>query len=245
MVHLARYRDSLTGRYHHAQFADQLGSEEASDAMRITHELLWEGWVLGSLEQQHADLILYLRDLSTHSEQFLALFANPITVNSFAPRCANELEQARFMRNLRLLLTLARNSCAVTALDAGADLPQRSADPVWEHAVRHVHERHSDPRLSLQSMSSDLNMSSRDLARIFKEQTGKTFRQYLRHFRIQRAADLLSTSGQGVKAISAMVGYLDRSHFVRSFHQTTGHTPAEYQRNLHKVIIYEAIDVAE
>ncbi len=211
---LASHRDPLTGRYHHSRLTKQLGNEEADDAMRVAHELLWRDWMAGSLEQQHADTILYLHDLSTNFERLLALWLESAPFVAFVPSCANEAERALFIGNLKLLLTLLHNSYATTPSYAGISLGQQPRHSVWEQATRIVRERYSDPTLSLRAVSVALNISRRDLGMMFKAQTSRPFRQYLRDVRIQHAAELLTTSPEGVKAISApyckrFAGFLD------------------------------------
>jgi len=64
MAALANCCDLESGQYRHDVLAQQLGSEEADRCMRVAHELLWNGWIHGSLEQQQADILSYSHDVS-------------------------------------------------------------------------------------------------------------------------------------------------------------------------------------
>lgn len=109
MACLASSFDPQRGRYRHPQLEETLGSDDASEALRIVHELLWSDWMHGSLEQQHADTILYLRDLSTDFERLLALWLESAPFTAFVPQCAAEAERTLFLNNLKLVLQLLRS----------------------------------------------------------------------------------------------------------------------------------------
>src|SRR5690349_18802101 len=51
-----------SGQYHHGGVARVLGIQGSDRALRIVHELVWEDWLSGSLEQQQADLFLHIQD---------------------------------------------------------------------------------------------------------------------------------------------------------------------------------------
>lgn len=56
--------------------------------------------------------------------------------------------------------------------------------------------------------------------------------QYLKQFRIQRAAGLLASTDLGVAEIGALCGFEDASYFSRSFREAKGHTPSRYRESL-------------
>jgi hypothetical protein len=51
--------------------------------MRLVHELLWNDWIRGSLEQQHADILLYSLDVSTSIEHVLSRWIEKLPVLAF------------------------------------------------------------------------------------------------------------------------------------------------------------------
>jgi len=70
-----------------------------------------------------------------------------------------------------------------------------------------VQQRHSDPGLSLKTVSQKLNVSAEYLGRLFARRTGESFRQYLLRVRVKSAVDLLTNSDHDIKTIAGMVGY--------------------------------------
>lgn len=85
--------------------------------------------------------------------------------------------------------------------------------------------------ISLEDASMAVNISPYYFSRIFKEETGENFIDYLTELRIEKAKDLLSNSTYSVKEICSMVGYSDPNYFSRSFKKNVGVTPTEFKDN--------------
>lgn len=77
-------------------------------------------------------------------------------------------------------------------------------------------------------------LSSRHMQRLFKERFGDTPYVWLRRHRLERAAQLLTTTNRAVAEIGESVGYSNASHFARDFRQLNGLTPTEYRIAVHK-----------
>ena len=74
-----------------------------------------------------------------------------------------------------------------------------------------------------------LDINSAYFCRLFKKETGYTFGQYLTHYRIKVAADLLANFDIRVSEVAEQVGYTDSNYFSQIFKKTMGITPREYQ----------------
>jgi two-component system response regulator YesN len=83
--------------------------------------------------------------------------------------------------------------------------------------------------LSLDDVSRVVNISPYYFSKIFKEESGLNFIEYLTDIRIDRAKKLLENSGMSVKEICAACGYSDPNYFSRSFKKKVGVTPTEYK----------------
>ncbi len=84
--------------------------------------------------------------------------------------------------------------------------------------------------ISLDDVSRTVNISPYYFSRIFKEDTGEGFVEYLTRIRIDKAKELLTTTEYSMKEICSMVGYADPNYFSRSFKKNVGVTPTEYKR---------------
>ncbi len=84
--------------------------------------------------------------------------------------------------------------------------------------------------LTLDDVSRVVNISSYYFSKVFKEETGENFIDYLTRLRIEAAKSLLKTTDKSMKEISAEVGYSDPNYFSRNFKKYTGKTPTDYAK---------------
>jgi AraC-like DNA-binding protein len=95
--------------------------------------------------------------------------------------------------------------------------------------VAHLESNLHQP-LVLEELASLVNLSVSRLQHLFKEETGMTIGQYLRHLRLDAASMLMKTTCLTVKEVQGKVGYSDTSQFIRDFKQTFGVTPLQYRK---------------
>ncbi len=86
-----------------------------------------------------------------------------------------------------------------------------------------------DKDISLDDVSRNVNISPYYFSKIFKEETGQNFIEYLTNIRIEKAKELLISSEYSMKEICLMCGYSDPNYFSRSFKKNVGVTPTEYK----------------
>lgn len=83
--------------------------------------------------------------------------------------------------------------------------------------------------LSLDDVSEEVNISPYYFSKIFKEETGENFIEYVTAVRMEKAKELLLSSSLSMKEICAQVGYSDPNYFSRTFKKNVGVTPTEYK----------------
>ncbi len=86
--------------------------------------------------------------------------------------------------------------------------------------------------LSLDSVSSLLNINPSYLSSIFKRCTGTNFLDYITNLRICAAKEYLCDPFKSAAEIASMVGYDSSSYFTRAFKKNTGLTPTEYRKQV-------------
>ncbi len=104
---------------------------------------------------------------------------------------------------------------------------ERSVSQV-ETAKEYIRDNYSKD-ISLDDVSRRVNISPYYFSKIFKEETGEGFVEYLTGVRMEKAKELLSTTECSMKEICSMVGYSDPNYFSRSFKKNVGVTPTEYK----------------
>lgn len=84
--------------------------------------------------------------------------------------------------------------------------------------------------ISLDEVSQVVNISPYYFSKIFKEDVGEGFVEYLTGLRMDKARELLNTTEHSMKEICSMVGYADPNYFSRIFKKNVGLTPTEYKQ---------------
>lgn len=96
-----------------------------------------------------------------------------------------------------------------------------------QQAVAYI-DRHYDHNLTLNFMAGIVNMSPNYFSKLFKEEAGDNFIDYLTRIRIDRAKKILLENKCSIKEVSLAVGYRDSGYFTRIFKKVTGVVPSDY-----------------
>lgn len=97
-----------------------------------------------------------------------------------------------------------------------------------EKAKQYI-DRNYSRELTLNEVSRQVHVSPYYFSKIFKEETGQNFIEYLTQTRMEQAKFLLRTSSMSIKEICFSIGYSDPNYFSRSFKRYEGMTPREYR----------------
>ena len=95
-------------------------------------------------------------------------------------------------------------------------------------ALKYIQENFQKD-LSLDALSKELDISPYYFSKLFKEETGSNFVEYLTNLRLERAKVLLMDENRSMKKICMEVGYSDPNYFSRIFKKNLGVTPTEYR----------------
>jgi transcriptional regulator GlxA family with amidase domain len=83
---------------------------------------------------------------------------------------------------------------------------------------------------SVPDLCRELNISQRQLERLFKRDTGCTIVQFSRLLRLQYARVLLTSTRMSIREVSAACGFNSLSYFSLCFSTTFGKKPSEYRQ---------------
>ncbi len=87
-------------------------------------------------------------------------------------------------------------------------------------------ENEMDQEITLHTVADRLYLNSSYLSRLFKQETGKSFSNYVLERKMERAKAAL-VDGAKISEAASMVGYHDGSYFTRVFRKFWGVTPGE------------------
>jgi AraC-like DNA-binding protein len=88
-----------------------------------------------------------------------------------------------------------------------------------------------NPEISLNKLSTSINVSPKQLSQVINEKTGLNFNEYINSFRIDYAIEILHTSDYNVFTIDAIArkaGFNSKTSFYNAFKKSTGLTPRKY-----------------
>jgi two-component system response regulator YesN len=99
---------------------------------------------------------------------------------------------------------------------------------VVSQAKRYI-DTHYTKDISLDDVSREVDISPYYFSKIFKDETGENFIEYVTNIRIEKAKELLEDSDYSMKEICCMIGYSDPNYFSRAFKKNVGVTPTEFK----------------
>lgn len=120
-----------------------------------------------------------------------------------------------------------------TALGSQADPRFSSYSPHTQRVILFMRRRYGE-NIALTDAAEEAGLSAAYLSRIFKEDTGCNFIDYLTQLRLFRAQALLRESDLSVREVGSRVGFGSSSYFIRVFRRQMGVTPTQYQQDQRK-----------
>lgn len=112
---------------------------------------------------------------------------------------------------------------------------QEQSGGIVSKAKAYIDENFSK-ELSLDEVSRVVNISPYYFSKLFKEESGENFIEYLTKVRIAHARELLKNPDLSIKEICVMSGYSDPNYFSRIFKKQEEVTPSEYRERLQGTI---------
>ena len=93
-------------------------------------------------------------------------------------------------------------------------------------------EKMSESSLCVDDLSSALNISNSTLYRKVKANTGMNVSEYIRVFRLKRAAELLASGQYRINEVADMVGFSSSTYFSTNFQKQFNTSPSAFVKSL-------------
>ena len=110
-------------------------------------------------------------------------------------------------------------------------LPDRNLARSLAETRRYM-EEHLDEPLTIPALSRRACLSATTFKEEFRRLYGLPVHTWLRQRRMERAAELLHTSGLSLETVAQAVGYSSVSQFAATFRRYYGVTPGKYRKNV-------------
>ena len=120
LVYLSSLRDANTGRYEHHGLAQVFSEEEANKALRRSHAQAFAEWLSFNIEQQKADLDLYISALFEEKRTVLETWLRLAPYRNLTPTAVKSVERRLYLADLKAILELLKNECGVSVPDPDA-----------------------------------------------------------------------------------------------------------------------------
>lgn len=165
----------------------------------------------------------------TAEDDFCIVLHNDERVSSIIENIVEEYENRKMMHMLAvqsgifsLLITMARK--------INKKKPQYNKQPGHNLSFYHILEyidAHSAEQLEVQDLAAMCHMSYSHFARIFRENYGRSCKEYILYIRMNKAQNLLLNSNFDLDYIAQETGFYDCSHFIRQYKKWRGITPKQ------------------
>ncbi len=207
--------------------AIEANADDLATEMLHQQKILEEKTLYGE-QNPHAPTIAYLQNKNTviqNGQEVSELF-DKILHTSTNRHLTHNMALSIYL--CRIFLLLSRNTIDLLLTD---DTIQNT-DPVpknLKRAIEYIIANYTKP-ITLDDLSRQCNVSRQQVIRYFKSALNTTPIQYINHYRLSKAKELLFRQPQlNIKEIAAELGFENQHYFTRLFSATYGETPSHYR----------------
>ena len=101
--------------------------------------------------------------------------------------------------------------------------------PIIQNVLDYMHTYYNE-ELSLKTLSQRFHVNPIYLGQLFQKEMGVVFSEYINHYRLEKAKELLKTTHLRAGEIGKQVGYSDTTYFYKQFKKHVGTTPTEWRK---------------
>jgi len=117
LVYLSGLRNPNGGQYEHHGLALVFGEDDARKALKESHKKVFAEWISYNLEQQKADLDLYLSGLAEDQRTILENWQRLEPYRNLWPKSVTNVERQLYLADLTAILELLKNVYGVERPD--------------------------------------------------------------------------------------------------------------------------------
>lgn len=185
-----------------------------------------ETFVFSKTEQSwHRWIAIHVNELSNELREMLYELPECLTLTEEMNRLTDLMldVQRQVSDDDYAILSLALAAIHLYPVESKRVLLQKEKHPAVYTTLMWIHEHYAED-ISLEKLAEQANLSSEHLLRIFKTNVQSTPIHYLWEHRVNKAVELLTSTGLTISEIAHRCGFKTSHHFARLIKKFTGKT---------------------
>lgn len=174
----------------------------------------------------------------THIKDLLSRSQRGIKINSKTKKKVYEILQGsinskgitKFIKLLNILDILSQDK-NTELLNPASNTEQLYSKDTRINAVYQLVMSFYNRKIGVKEAAEIANMEQSAFCRFFKDNTNKSFTNFLNETRINRACSLLLEKKLSISQVAWETGFNNTANFYRQFNKHTGKTPAKFRNN--------------
>lgn len=209
--------DNKTSKQHEQQFFEHIRSGQWEEIYKNVNDII-------DRYEQEGNNLLQTQQRAMELLWVASRVLSEMGVESDVPFYSFQATDFRQLRaETNHLLERMRQSYHEHNADLQADIIQQIKQYIIEHA-------HKD--ISLEAIGREVGLSPIYISKIFKEQLGVNYINFLTNCRIEKAKKLMRDPEKSLKEITFEVGYHDPNYFSKVFKKMCLISPTEFRKNM-------------
>lgn len=102
-------------------------------------------------------------------------------------------------------------------------------NPTIDRLIKYVNQNYAQ-QITLKELSHSLGLTPNYISKLFVENTGMSFKEYLTGVRIKNARELLENTDKPMSKVANLCGFNDSNYFSTAFKNVIGTSPMAYRR---------------
>ncbi len=177
-------------------------------------------------------------DLSDHQKVFLASELENSPIPTFLQDIFHEFQEKSYGFELAIrthigsLFLWVLRTWHKNGIHMDANSTLKEIDILRLQKVFDYLDAHYSHGITVETVSTMLNMSYSYFSRYFKSIIGKTFSEYLNHVRITEAEKMLLTTDLNITEVALECGFSNSSYFIAQFREVKGLSPRQFKKKV-------------
>lgn len=180
------------------------------------------------------ELLFFIEQMDEEERYNRILLILILVITAVRSHVAYETEPKYYVEEFKKIFELPTQDINIWAtkrfnsiLKGGKHVGSIKYSEFVKFCMEYIYDNYKED-IVLKDLALECNISVQYLSKMFREEVGMNFVDFLNKFRIRKAKELMIQNKMSIKEICFEVGYNDPNYFSRIFKKNTGKTPRKY-----------------